>query len=227
MTRTNQCVSRFFLFTTFFLSSATYAQTAYVNDQLEITLRSGESTQHSIVRMLTSGTKIEVVSRNAQSGYSQVRLEDGRTGYVLSRFLTNTPVARDRLLRAEQQLATVRSEKASQDDLLKTIREAKNDGDAQSAALGADNQRLNQELAQIRSTAADALNIDAENRTLTARLTQSEKTILELRTDNARLAARTSQWWFVLGAAAVLLGALLGFVLPRMRWRRKSRWGDL
>lgn len=207
--------------------TSAHAQTAYVNDQLEITLRSGESTQHSIVRMLTSGTKLEVLSRNTQSGYSQVRLEDGRTGYVLSRFLTDIPVARDRLVRAEQQLATVRAEKAAQDDLLKTIRDAKSNGDAQSAALKSDNQRLTQELAQIRSTAADALTIDAENRTLTARLTESETTIAALRSDNARLAARTSQWWFVLGAAAVLLGALLGFVLPRMRWRRKSRWGDL
>lgn len=203
------------------------AQTAYVNDQLEITLRSGESTQHSIERMLTSGTRLEVLSRNAETGYSQVQLQNGNTGYVLTRFLSDIPAARDRLVRVEQQLAALKTEKARVDEQLDALRSAKNDTDKVSGDLSAQNQRLTQELEEIRRTAADALNIDARNKALNTRLTASEQTIDELRIENAQLTARSAQWWFVLGGGAVLLGALLGFTLPRMQWRRKSRWGDL
>lgn len=203
------------------------AQTAYVNDQLEITLRSGESTQHSIERMLTSGTRLEVLSRNADNGYTQVQLQNGDTGYVLTRFLSDIPAARDRLVRVEQQLATLKAAKARVDEQLQALRSAKNDTDKTSSDVAAQNAQLTQEIDEIRRTAADALSIDARNKSLNTRLTASEQTIDELRLDNAQLKARSAQWWFVLGGGAVLLGAVLGFTLPRMRWRRKSRWGEL
>ncbi|MFK8015788.1 MAG: TIGR04211 family SH3 domain-containing protein [Gammaproteobacteria bacterium] len=215
------------LFALLLLSAKAGAQTAYVNDQLEITLRSGESTQHSIVRMLTSGARVEVVSRNPESGYAQVRLEDGRTGYVLARFLSDIPAARDRLVNAEQRLATLTAQKATVDQQLATLREAKRDGDKTSADLNTRNQALNDELAQIKRTAADALNLDARNKDLSSKLDVSETTISELRAQNTELEAGSAQRWFMLGAGAVLFGALLGFLLPRIRWPRRSRWGDL
>jgi SH3 domain protein len=208
------------------------AQTAYVSnqrdiDEFQITVRTGESTNHQIVRMLTSGSKVEVLARAPATGYSQIRLEDGRTGYVLSRFLSDIPSARDRLQRAEQQLATLKAQKARIDEQLDALRQNKSQSDTLNSELTTQNEELKAQLAQIRRTAADALNLDARNKTLNSRLTASEKTIDELRIENAKLRAGSTQWWFVLGAGAVVIGALLGFVLPRMRWKRKSRWGDL
>lgn len=209
------------------LALSAHAETAYINDQLEVTMRSGESTRHSIESMLTSGTALEVLARNDETGYAQVRLPSGRSGYVLSRFLTDRPVARDRLLAAEQSLARLTSQKANADDELAVLRADNRDVSEKIEDLVNRNEALALELSQVRSTAADALNIDAENKRLNARLTDSEKTIARLTLENEQLAGRTTQWWFVLGAAAVLLGALLGFTLPRMRWRRKSSWGEL
>ena len=203
------------------------AERAYVNDQLEVTLRSGESTRHSIDSMLASGTQLEVLSRNADTGYARVRLQNGRTGYVLNRFLTDQPIARDRLRAAEAALARLTSQKANVDDELAGLRADSLDVTDRIEDLVKRNESLSLELAQVRSTAADALNIDAENKQLNTRLTESEKTIERLTLENEQLAGRNDQWWFVLGATAVLIGAVLGFTLPRMRWRRKSRWGDL
>ncbi|MEO1574131.1 MAG: TIGR04211 family SH3 domain-containing protein [Pseudomonadota bacterium] len=204
-----------------------HAETAYINDQLEVTLRSGESTRHSIDSMLTSGTALTVLSRNAETGYAQVRLQNGRTGYVLSRFLTDAPIARDRLRAAEQALARLTSQKANVDDEIAVLRADNRDVSEQIEDLIKRNETLTLELSQVRSTAADALNIDADNKRLNAKLTDSENTIARLTLENEQLEARNDQSWFMLGAAAVLLGALLGFTLPRMRWRRKSSWGEL
>ena len=209
------------------LAPTARADTAYVNDQLEVTLRSGESTRHSIDSMLSSGTEVDVLARNPDTGYARVRLPNGRTGYVLERFLTDQPIARDRLRAAEQALARLTSQKANVDDELAGLKADNRDVTQKIEDLVQRNETLTRELAQVRSTAADALNIDADNRRLNTRLTESEQTIARLTLENEQLAARSSQWWFAVGAAAVLLGALLGFTLPRMRWRRKSRWGDL
>ena len=40
------------------------AESRYVTDDLEVTLRQGESTGHRIISMLKSGTQVEVLSTN-------------------------------------------------------------------------------------------------------------------------------------------------------------------
>ena len=61
--------------------------TRYVTDQLEATLRTGESVTHRITKMLPSGTAVEVLSTNPKTGYSRVRMQDGKDGYILTRHL--------------------------------------------------------------------------------------------------------------------------------------------
>lgn len=203
------------------------AQTAYVNDQFEINLRTGETTQHSILRMLPTGTALEVLNENPQTGYTQVRTEDGRTGYVLSRFLSPQPAARDRLARLQTRHDRLKQDKDKVDSALAQTKKELSELQREHADLQSANQQLNEELSEIRRTAADVLNIDAQNQDLSARLDSSAATIDELRARNDALAARSAQWWFISGGGAVLIGALLGFLLPRIHWRRRSRWGDL
>lgn len=47
--------------------------------------------------------------------------------------------------------------------------------------------------------------------------------------ESARLQQRSREQrrWFITGAAVLLAGLLLGLLLARLRWRRRSRWGDL
>lgn len=203
------------------------AQTVYVNDQFEINLRTGETTQHSIIRMLPTGTALEVLSENPETGYTQVRTQDGRIGYVLSRFLSDTPAARDRLARLQVRFDRLSESKKQVDAENAQLRGELTDLTSERDELRTRNAQLADELAAIRRTAADVLNIDAQNAELSARLDVSEATIGDLRQQNATLAARSAQWWFISGGGAVLTGALLGFLLPRIRWRRRSRWGEL
>ena len=80
-------------------------QTLYVSDQLVITVRTGPSTENSIIGNLVSGDPVEVLETGADSGYTLVRTESGTEGWVLRRYLAELPVAQDRLIIAEQDLA--------------------------------------------------------------------------------------------------------------------------
>ena len=86
------------------ITSIALAETNYISDQLEVTLRSGKSTGHSIIRMLRSGTPVEVLEQDKDSGYSLVRAL-GKEGWVLTRYLMKGPVPRDQLAEAEKKLA--------------------------------------------------------------------------------------------------------------------------
>ena len=73
------------------------AETRYVSDELEITMRVGASTRQRIISMLKSGTGVEVLSVDPKSGYSKVRAPNGKIGFVLTRFLMDEPSAREQV----------------------------------------------------------------------------------------------------------------------------------
>ena len=98
------------LLTSLFLVPAAYAQTKYVTDDFEVMLRTGPSIQNKIVRPLRSGTRIKVLRVDSGNGHSQVQTSSGEIGYLLTRFLSEKPSARNRVSRLESQLAQLRSE---------------------------------------------------------------------------------------------------------------------
>ena len=88
------------------LAFATVAQaeTGYIGDQAKMPMRSGEGTGFKITKMLPSGLAVEVLGQS-KSGYSRIRTQDGKEGWILSRYLMKTPAARDRLQAFEQELS--------------------------------------------------------------------------------------------------------------------------
>ena len=59
------------------------AESRYVSDKLEITLRSGKGNSYSITRMLSSGTQVEVLEVDKSKGYSKIRTKSGKEGWRL------------------------------------------------------------------------------------------------------------------------------------------------
>jgi SH3 domain protein len=63
-----------------------FAEDIYVTGITNITMRTGPGTEHKIVAMLKSGTKLTIIQY--QDDWSQVKTGYGKDGWVLSRFLT-------------------------------------------------------------------------------------------------------------------------------------------
>lgn len=61
---------------------------------------------------------------------------------------------------------------------------------------------------------------------LQTRVFALEKQLAVLREANLRLKDRSDREWFVIGAAAVLAGMMIGLIVPKIQWRRKS-WHKL
>ena len=61
------------------------AETRYVSDRLDIQMRTGKGTKFRILRMLPSGTAVEVLETDTANGYTRVRTPGGVEGWVLSR----------------------------------------------------------------------------------------------------------------------------------------------
>ena len=203
------------------------AQTLYVSDQLEIQLRSGATNQHRIIRMLPSGTPLEVLEVDQAEGWTRVRAPSGVDGWVLSRFLMPERAARDRLAAAEQRMARLEQENRQHTTTIRELRGEKEAVAGERSELDKTSRQLSQELEEIRRTASSALAIDAENKDLKSRIVSAEREIQTLQQENARLHDRTSRDWFMVGAGVIVLGIIIGLIIPRLRFRRKSSWGEL
>ena len=204
------------------------AEERYITDQFEITMRSGESTGHKILRMLPSGFKVELIGSNKASGYSHVRLPDGKQGYVLTRQLMPIPSARDRLVAAEKRLEELQQEPGKLSAQL-----AKLQGEHQSLQVDSQNllnekAQLDKELESIRRTASNAIQISNERNELRKMVAQLTHQVEELKQENRELSNNSNQQWFLIGAGIVVLGIVIGLILPHLRFqRRKNTWGSL
>jgi len=189
------------------------AETRYIVDQAKLPMRSGQSTGHSIVRMLPSGTAVEVLGQSS-TGYTHIRTRSGKDGWILSRYLMKEPAARTRLASAEKELSNLLALKQKNKSL-----------EQERYQLREDNKKLQAELTRIRETSANAVAIADENKSLKAKAAQAEQTLEALRQETSDIRSGAQQRWFMLGGGAILFGILLGLILPRLKVRRKDRWG--
>lgn len=200
------------------------AEPAWVSDQFEITLRTGPSTSNAIERMLPSGTELDVLERDAENGYARVRTASGTEGWVLSRYLMTEPSAREQLQRLTEQLTSATTRGSSLNTQLGAIRGEVDSANRRIAELENENRRLEQELAEIRRTAANVLSINEQNAELRDQLTSSGIRADGLEQQNRELASQTTRYWFMTGALVLVVGIVLGIWLPRVRWQRRSRY---
>ena len=207
-----------------FAATSALAEDAWVSDQFEVMLRSGPSTGNAIERMLPSGTPLEIIEVDAESGYSRVRTVAGTEGWVLSRYLMSEPSAREQLEQLTKQLTTAKSSGSSLTSQLNAVRAEHESALARIAALEREKQGLQQELDSIKRTAANVLAIDGENKDLRDQLATAEIEVATLEQQNRELTGQTTRYWFMTGAAVLTVGIILGLWLPRIRWQRRSRY---
>lgn len=207
-----------------FVAGQAMGESRYVSDTLEITMRSGKGTSYGITRMLRSGTRVEVLDEDKKSGYTHVRTKSGKEGWVLSRFLMKTPAARDQLADAEKKLAEMELENRKLETALAALKDEKVKLSKNLGNLDSESRKVSQELAEIKRTASSALAIDTENKELKTRVVSLERRLQTMQQENEGLKDRTARDWFMVGAAVVLLGIIVGLIIPRIRWRKKSSW---
>lgn len=205
-------------------SGVASAQSAWISDEFEVTLRTGPSTTNAIRVSLSSGTRLEILEQDRDSGYSRVRTGGGTEGWVLTRYLMNEPSAREQLEQLTGQLSNATERGSSLTSQLDAIRGQYSDAEDQIQRLEREKEALSAELAEIRRTAANVLAIDRQNNELQEKVTNSEIEIDRLNEEIRGLSTQSNRNWFITGALVLLGGALLGLILPRMRWQKRSRY---
>ena len=205
---------------------AALATTKYITDEFEVTMRSGTSTANSIVKMLKSGAPVTVLDEDLASQYSLVEAEDGKQGYVLSRFLMDRPAAQQTLAALEQEYAEQQARLGAQAEEIRGLEAALAQAKADNETLKNTLRASEQELSSVRAAAADTLEILDQNKQLQSVVGQLQQEQARLVEENRELRDTTRLDWFIRGGAVSLIAFVIGILVTRIRWRKQDSWGS-
>ena len=195
--------------------SVSHAKTAYISENLELPLRSADNERSKIIKMLPSGSAITIFHDTNENGYSYIQASQGVEGFVLSRFLSDQPSSREQLETTSKKLEQLVDENKQ----LKQAQTASQD-------VGKQRDKLSTELSELQQTAANAIQLKQQRDELQERVVSIERDLQQLRRENQALTDTSNQDWFLYGGALALFGVILGFILPKISWRRRSSGWD-
>jgi SH3 domain protein len=197
--------------------------TQYVSDHLVITMRSGQGSQYQILKTLPSGTRLEILE-TSDTGYTKVRNAEGVEGWVLSRYLSPEPIAKEKLAVAQGRLQRLKEKNAELKQELASLQKNHRELEAERTALASKTETANAELERLNQVAAQPILLDKQNRQLKQQNVSLEKELQLSQQENQSLKDRSQREWFIAGAGVLLGGMLLGLIIPKLRWRKKSSW---
>lgn len=194
MRKMKWCLS-FIVFCLFCWSANGLAETMYVTDRLYLSLRSIPDPEQPAMTLLPSDTRVEVLER--ENEWAHVKLDDGRTGWVLERFLVkNLP----RSLVIE--------------DLRKQI-ESKN---IILERLQIENTSQNQEISDRAMLEAKQKALEKRIESLKSQITHQKKR-LEVTTKEDTV--KRLKEVYVTGIVALFLGLIAGYMLRKPKKKRQ------
>jgi SH3 domain protein len=210
------------LLTLLTITSYAAVEKRYVSDQLWLQLRSGPGSDFRILKALASGSHLIYMEETEDKNYTKVTTDKGVEGWVLTRFLEDEPVAKEKLMFAQRKLVKIQAEL----DTLKTqsnaLSQEKKSLSGDRTSLTREKGNLQKELKRIKGISANALQLDSKNTKLTKRNQELEIKLETLTADNTRLKDNKERTFMIIGGGLIILGLVLGLAIPAMRGGRKA-----
>ena len=213
------------LFCLFVASSQVIAETRYVVDELWLQLRSGPSNQHRIIKSLRSGTHLEVIASDADTGFTQVKVGKKLEGWVPTKFIQKKPIYKERYILSQRKNDELKQQLNAVNSNNTTLEASTKDASKSATALLTKNQKLITEIKYIKKISADAISLDNKNQALIQESEEMKIEVDTLKAENDRLITRldTTTFWYAMGLLAT--GIFLGLVLPMVsRGKKTSNW---
>jgi SH3 domain protein len=208
------------------VSQFSFADEVYIRDILYVPLRGGESTKHRIIhRGIRSGTPLERLEINEQTGYTRVRTADGLEGWLQTQYLVDEPIASTQLDDVKSEMRSLYTQHQQTLLGLREAREAKETLAREQQNLADHNARLVEDLATITTLSGNVIAIDEQNKQLSEERDVLLQEINDLNELTDALSDDRAQQWFLRGAGIVLIGLLLGFLLGRRIYHRHYKGG--
>lgn len=201
-----------------------YAKAVYVTNNLDIPLRNKESNKARIISLLPIGTTVEVLNENSKTGFSHVQLKDGMQGFIATRNTVLSPPNNAQPETLSKNLSSLQTENNTLKEELAKVKASISPDTPLEQSLATERNRLDRELTELKRTASNQIQLKTERDNLQEEVVDVKRELEQLKLENNALKDGANQDWFLYGGILSLAGVILGFILPKLSWRRKNNW---
>jgi SH3 domain protein len=221
------CLKRIGILMLALVAVATRAETMYVVDGAVVNVRAGPGTDNDVVGQVSAGEAVDLLDERVGE-FGRIRTAGGDLeGWVSTRYLSPERSLADRLREARSELTAsadriteLQSQVMRLEDRLRA---------AAAGSAGEDGASL--PAAHAGSAGADGapgIPVDAaladQNTSLRMRVNELSRQLDVAMMQTEELRNRSRQNWFLIGAAVLFGGIVIGLVAPTLRRRRRSSW---
>lgn len=193
------------------------AETRYVSEDFEITMRTGPGTDRKIIALVSSGRAVEVLESGEE--WSRIRLGNGKEGWVLSRYLTGQLPTAIKLERLENSYTEViEKNKALQeklDSLTSDNRSVGNELDEAQKTLN----KVQASYDALKKDSAEFLKFKKTYETNLKELKKAREDAERFESERNRLANSQLLEGVLYGGALVIIAFIAGFIMKKPKRR--------
>lgn len=195
------------------------AQTRYVDPTGEAVVRRGQGTKYKVVAVVKEGTAVELLEEG--DGYALVRLDNGKQGWIISRYLDVDPPPTELVIQLKEQAEELRLEKDEMDVRLDELTDALAGTKSEIHTLTDERDRIAEDYHKLQRDTADVMKIRQNMEATAEENTKLAERIMVLEQENGKMKKDKAINWFLAGGGVLFFGILLG-KMPGPSKRRKS-----
>ncbi|KJS00587.1 MAG: hypothetical protein VR65_12300 [Desulfobulbaceae bacterium BRH_c16a] len=220
MTKTTSLIIAFIALSLLPGTQKAWAETSYVADSFEITLRTGPNNTSKIIKMLKSDEPLEVLGE--EGGWLSVRTQDGDQGWAFKRFISQDlpkSIQLQKLTERNEQLSALSGGASDQLDAL----DKENSSLKETLAnIQEEHQQLKEKYTTLESDAANVLVLKNKYSDTEEMLTKANTELETFSKENEELRASSNLKWFLSGAGVISVAWITGYLMGLSRRRQKS-----
>lgn len=206
------------------LSATAHSATVYISDIQFVAIREGlDNSTRAVERGLKSGTPLDILDKN--DGYTKVRTPNGNEGWVADYFLSEKTVTRSQINTLQARLDETIQRRVDISDELKTSEEKIKALNDKNTLMQEENNELKQQLENLSTLSEEAQVIVSQNENIDYQIASLKQQANIATSQIEQLKSSSEQRWFIIGAATLFGGLLLGILIPALR-RKKTNTGS-
>lgn len=198
--------------------AAGVADTVYVTENFEITMRTGPGTDRKIISLVQSGKALEVLEKGDE--WSLVRTPRGKEGWVLNRYLTASQPCAMVLGRVRQDYDVLSAKHRDLKKKFDELEAQKKVADADLSQSRQDRDELSASYKTLKDESSEFLKLKKRHQQVTDELEAEKTRSAKLDEENMQMKRSRIIQWVLTGGGIMLVGFFIGLFSSS---RRKSR----
>ncbi|ETR74124.1 MAG: SH3 domain protein [Candidatus Magnetoglobus multicellularis str. Araruama] len=198
-----------------FITTMAYSENRYVTERMRITLRTGPDVSYKVIGLVGSGESVELLEGREQ--WSRVETEDGKVGWVMTRFLSTDTPKSDLLETLQKEHERLKNKAKSYADENSKLKTENLDIKKELSKKVIEFNQLNQRYEALNKGCQKYKELKIEHDKVAGEMKKRQAELVQLKEEKAVLESNQLFWGFGLALGVLAAGFMIGKTSQKKR----------